>query len=104
MDQRYARGDAVIYRKYKHSAAPGPRAKGIEPEPHGEEYSYRVDKFWLVMEVCGANQVVLITRRGKQHRVYMDDPNLRPARWWERILYHARFPKIQHPPGRAEVA
>jgi hypothetical protein len=63
------------------------------PEPNGEEYSYCVDKFWGVAGLENG-QVVLITRRGKQHTVDPDDPNLRPARWWERFLFRDRFPQF----------
>ena len=87
----FRRGDLVIYRKYKHRASPGPRAKEVEPEPKGEEYSYCVDKFWIVTDV-NQREVILATRRGKQHVVDIEDPNLRPARWWERILFRDRFP------------
>jgi hypothetical protein len=84
-------GDWVIYRKHKHSASPGPRAKEVAPEPRGEEYTYCVDKFWMVTSVDHRG-VVLTTRRGKRRVVDADDPNLRPARWWERILFRDRFP------------
>jgi hypothetical protein len=87
-------GDWVIYRKFKHSASPGPRAREINPERHGEEYTYCVDKFWGVVLAEGG-WVVLVTRRGKQHTVMADDPNLRPARWWERLVYRDRFPRFE---------
>ncbi|MGE3779787.1 MAG: hypothetical protein AB7F89_21550 [Pirellulaceae bacterium] len=89
----YRPGDWVIFRKRKHSASPGPRAKEITPEPNGEEYSYCVDKFWGVASI-DRDQVVLVTRRGKQHTVSFDDPNLRFARWWERLFYRERFPQL----------
>jgi len=92
--RRYVAGEPVIYRKQKHSTAPGPRAKAIEPAPHGEDYSYIVDKFWVVVECPATDRVLLSTRRGKQHVVAASDPNLRPARWWERLLYRDRFPKL----------
>src|SRR5689334_9993413 len=87
----YRPGDWVIYRKTKHSAAPGPRAKDVAPEPNGEEYSYCVDKFWVVTGVEGG-RVMLATRRGKHHVVANDDLNLRQAKWWERFLFRDRFP------------
>jgi hypothetical protein len=90
---QYRPGDWVIFRKRKHSASPGPRAREITPEPNGEEYSYCVDKFWGVAGT-DKGRVILVTRRGKQHIVHSDDPNLRPARWWERILYRDRFPHL----------
>lgn len=86
-----ASGDWVVYRKQKHSASPGPRAKEVAASPRGETYAYVVDKYWVVKRRLDDNQVVLVTRTGKQHTVLMNDPNLRPARWWERWLYQERF-------------
>jgi len=37
--------------------------------------------------------VELVTRRGKHHIVDADDPNLRAASWWERLLFRDRFPQ-----------
>lgn len=90
----YRPGDWVVFHKLKHSSAPGPRATEIAPEPNGEEYSYFVDKFWLVVGVEG-NHVVVVTRRGKCHTLDRGDPNLRLARWWERLLFRGRFPQSQ---------
>jgi hypothetical protein len=44
--------------------------------------------------------VVLLTRRGKQHVVQCNNPRLRPAKWWERVLYRNRFPSnpVSMPP------
>lgn len=92
-EHHYRLGDWVVYRKTKHSASPGRRAKEITPEPNGEEYSYCVDKFWVVTAIENGH-LVLMTRRGKQHTVETNDPNLRHARWWERLLYRERFQQI----------
>ena len=43
--------------------------------------------------------VILLTRRGKEHCVPTDSPNLRHARWWERLLYGNRFPKFRELKG-----
>lgn len=90
-------GDLVIYRKFKHSTRPSPRAKDIDPAPHGEEYNYRIDKYWVVADVLDDRSLVLCTRRGKRHVLPPDDPSLRRASWWERLLYHGRFPKLGDP-------
>ncbi len=84
--------DFVIYRKHKFSVHPGPNAKGVFPAPHGDYYSYCVDKFWRVISVRPTHEVVICTRRGKQHTVAADDPALRRASWWERLLFRHRFP------------
>lgn len=94
---RFSPGDPVIYRKFKHSSTPGPRAKCVDPAPRGEDYAYSIDKFWVVVELRAENCVLLETRRGKQHVVESTDPNLRHARWWEKLLYRERFPKPANP-------
>jgi hypothetical protein len=91
-------GDYVIYRKHKYSVHPGPHARAICPAPHGDYYSYYVDKFWTVVSVRPNREVVLCTRRGKRHTLPADDPGLRRAHWWERLLFRQRFPT----PGAAE--
>lgn len=92
---KLSRGEAVIYRKAKYSASPGPRACEITPSPRGEDYWYHVDKFWRVLETRDDNTVVLLTRRGKRHVVRRDDPMLRRASLWERLRFSDRFPQIR---------
>ena len=92
-------GDWVIYRKQKFSTSPGPRAKQVLPATQGETYSYFVEKFWVVADVLDDGQLLLRTRRGKNHTVTPDDPWLRRARWWERWLYGNRFRSIEAASG-----
>src|SRR5262249_14901055 len=92
MVMHFKRGDFVIYRKQKHSVHPGPHAKDISPAPKGDYYSYCVDKFWTIISVQADHTVVICTRRGKQHTLVADDPALRRAHWWERLLFRHRFP------------
>jgi hypothetical protein len=87
----YQPGDRVIYVAEKHSPHPGPRAEAVQPETNGEGYSYRVKKFWVVLQVQD-DSLVVRTRRGKQRSVSTSDPRLRPARWWEKLLLSSRFP------------
>ena len=49
-------GDCVVYRKTKHSTHPGPRARSINPNPNGDEYTYLVDKYWVVEDVLSDEQ------------------------------------------------
>ena len=93
MKYDYKPGDPVIFRVTKQSTDPGPRAVDVHPAQSGETYSYQVDKFWTVSEVLSGT-VQLVTRRGKQRTVSKNDIRLRPARWWEKWLYGARFPKL----------
>ncbi len=88
-------GDLVVYRMTKRSTRPGPRARLVEPAPHGEQYSYVVDKFWVVAESRDDNKVLLRTRRGKEHLLNADSTNLRMATWWERLLFGHRFPRLE---------
>jgi hypothetical protein len=85
-------GDFVIYRKQKFSVHPGPHARSISPAPHGDSYSYWVDKFWRVIAVEPDHRLVVCTRRGKRHTLSADDPAMRRASWWERLLLWHRFP------------
>lgn len=91
-------GDPVIFRMTKFSTDPGPRAVEVQPARSGETYSYVVDKFWTVGQIGADNTLVLVTRRGKQHRVPADDLRLRAANWWERWVYKQRFPQVDQLP------
>ncbi|MEW4565724.1 hypothetical protein AB1K70_24595 [Bremerella sp. JC770] len=84
-------GDVVVYTKTKHTTSPGPRAHDIEPESRGEYYTYAVDKYWIV-ESVEADGILCRTRRGKSHRISIDDPRLRPASFWEKLFMRGRFP------------
>lgn len=76
----------------KRSRHPGPRARAIHPAQLGDDYSYVVDKFWIVLNTLDDDQVVLQTRRGKTHTVQLSDPLLRKAGWWDRFRHRHRFP------------
>ena len=91
MTARFRPGDVVVYRKQKSSQRPGPHARDIQPAPHGDYYSYAVEKFWRVVAVCDGTLVVR-TRTGKQHAIPAGDPNLRRTHWWEGLLFRHRFP------------
>lgn len=88
-------GDWVVFRRIKHTTHPGPRARDIHATEHGDNYSYIVDKFWIVDEVLADGRLILRTRRGKTHTVRADDPNLRSATLWERLRYRARFVELK---------
>jgi hypothetical protein len=88
-------GDCVIYRKRKLSVRPGPHARGIQPAPNGDDYSYEVPKFWRVVAVQPDRTILVRTRRGKQLTIQADDPALRRAHWWELWFYRRRFPVPQ---------
>ena len=95
MKTNFRLGDSVIYTKQKYSVRPGPHAKRIYPTPFGDYYFYQVDKFWTVISVRTDRQIVVRTRRGKEHTLNAADPALRRATWWERLLFRRRFPALQ---------
>jgi hypothetical protein len=84
-------GDWVVFRRAKTTTHPGPRARDVQATTHGDDYSYFVDKFWIVDAVLPDGNLLLRTRRGKTHTIRADDPNLRHATLWERLRYRARF-------------
>ena len=90
---RLHKGDKVVYAKEKFSLSPGRRAKEVSPAAKGDEYSYIVEKYWLVKELLPEDRVCLVTRRGKEHIISMHDPRLRRANVWERVFLAGRFPK-----------
>jgi hypothetical protein len=85
-------GDVVVFCKQKSSLHPGPHAQHIQPALHGDSYSYMVEKFWRVVVVQSDNTLVVRTRKGKQHTIAADHPNVRRIHWWERLLFGHRFP------------
>ncbi len=62
-----------------------------------------MDKYWLVKECRDDGTVLLVTRRGKEHLVREDSPNLRHANWWERFVHRNRFPEIDPATGNVVV-
>lgn len=97
-------GDWVIYRKQKVSTSPGPRAEATVPAPKGDTYHYVVEKYWLVNGIHADGNLQLVTRRGKTHVVAPNDPRLRRARWWERLLYADRFRSVEASSGNLSTA
>jgi hypothetical protein len=94
MTTAFKPGDFVIYRKPKFSVRPGPHARGIRPTLSGDYYCYYVDKCWTVVAVAPSHTLVVRTRRGKQHTLADNDPALRRASWWQRLLFRHRFPLL----------
>ena len=81
---------------------PGPRAENVHPSPHGEDYSYVVDKFWTVSAVYEDGTIDAVTRTGKLHHLKEDDPLLRKASVVEKMRFKDRFPDgsiVQRSPG-----
>jgi hypothetical protein len=92
---KWKAGDWVIYRKQKSGLSPGPRAQAVTPAHKGDSYHYIVEKYWTVERVLADGRLSLRTRRGKVHVVEANDWRLRSPRWWERLLFGRRFPRIE---------
>jgi len=93
--RQFEAGDPVVYHKTKTSTHPGPRAESVRPAAHGDSYSYTVDKYWTVSALVDDETVELRTRTGKVHHMSIHDPNLRKARFYERMFLRNRFPDLE---------
>lgn len=93
----WAPGQWAIYRKSKRSVAPGPRASAVQATTKGEQYSYVVDKFWVVRRVLESGSLELQTPSGKRREISSDDPNLRKPSWLERLVWRERFARAEEP-------
>lgn len=91
-NQGFQSGDLVVYTVTKQSPHPGPRARSVQPTELGEDYSYVVDKFWMVVGAASGNKLTIVTRKGKTRVVDATDPLLRKANWWQKFRYRDRFP------------
>lgn len=101
MSRTYRPDDLIVYRKTKRSVHPGQRARLIDPAVNGDEYSYCVDKFWIVVSVFTDGTLLAKTRRGKLHRLNSTDPNLRRATLLEATFARSRFPSSTAVPQAA---
>lgn len=99
--RRFQVDDRIVYRKTKSSVHPGQNARLVAPASNGDEYSYCVNKFWVVVSVSADGTLLAKTRRGKLHRLNPNDPNLRHPTLLELLLDWSRFPS---PAAAATVA
>ncbi len=91
MHNEWKPGDWVVYRKSKVSTSPGPRATKVVASKKGDNYTYIVDKFWIVDELLPNGEIRVRTARGKIHVVRSDDPCLRRPSLLQRIAWRKRF-------------
>ncbi len=87
-------GDAVCYKKRKVSDRPTAKAIDLQPTAGGDDYHYKVNKYWTVTSICGEDKIEVVTRRGKKHIIDVHDPCLRKVRLLERLLFRYQFPSI----------
>ena len=88
-------GDWVVYRKSKIGSQPGPYAQQVHPSSKGEQYSYVVEKYWIVDQVLASGQLLVRSRRGKAHLIDSDDPGLRHAGFLRRWMHRDRYMIIE---------
>ena len=84
-------GDFIIVKKFKASTSPSPRAKDISPATHGDTYSYRIDKFWKVVQVLDDGTIEIETRGGKRHHIDRRHQGFRKANLLDRLFHRNRF-------------
>ncbi len=89
--QNFKPGDRVVFRKPKRSTCPGPRATNVSPSRHGEDYTYFVEKYWIVV-ASADGKVIVRTRSGKQHVLDSSNGFVRHARLWDILIHRHRFP------------
>jgi hypothetical protein len=94
MRKTFSPGDLVVYKKQKRSSSLSARAHDIAPAVQAGKFSYVVDKYWIVIEAGDDGTVVVKTRGGKHHRLSLADPNLRRAKWWQRLWYRSHYPRL----------
>ena len=87
-------GDKIVYTKTKISPFPGAKAYNVTAADKGENYTYLVDKYWVVEDVFADGRVMARTRRGKRNYVWLDDPNLRKAGVIESLIHRDWFPDL----------
>ena len=87
-------GDLVIYRQRKFGRQPALHARNIAPSPNGDDYSFTVEKYWVVSEVRDDGTLVAMSRTGKLRVLAQNDPLLTRATWMQRLLYRSRFPGV----------
>lgn len=86
-------GDLVIYRQRKFGRQPAPHARDIAPSPNGDDYSYTVERYGIVSEVCEDGHVIVMSASGTRRTVRENDPQLVRATWVQRLLHRWRFPE-----------
>lgn len=89
--RQFQPGELVVYRRTEFGSQPAPNARHVAPTPNGESYSYCVDKYWRVLGIEADGNLLVRTRSGGEHRVRSDDPNLRKANFFERLLVASSF-------------
>jgi hypothetical protein len=85
-------GMFVVYRSQRHSTSPEPNAKGVYATPHVDDYSYYVEEYARVAAVLPDGKLLICTKNGTQRTLQAEEPLLRRAGWWERLLFRKNFP------------
>lgn len=92
---KFKKGDWVVYRKQKRGAIPTKRAINIHPFEKGEQYSYQIEKFWVVQDVLPDDKVILCTIKGNKKTVNTKDPGLYKASLLQRFFLRNKYRNIE---------
>lgn len=92
---RFRPGDQVTYKMTKQSDHPTLRAVNVSPSEKGDDYAYVVEKYWVVRELTDHGTVIVQTRRGKTREIPVEDPRLKRASWWDKLIYRQKFPSLE---------
>ena len=92
MRRQFKLGMLVVYLIQRHSTSPEPNAKGVYAAPHGDSYSYYVEEYARVAAVLPDGNLIIHTIDGAQHTLPAEEPMLRRAGWWERLMLRKNFP------------
>jgi len=90
---KYKVGDWIVFRKWKASTNPSPRAKDMYPSQHGDMYTYGIDKYWKVVEIIDEDEIEVETKRGKRHRLSINTTKFRKMNFLDRWLMKRQLSK-----------
>jgi hypothetical protein len=92
MRRQFKLGMLVVYLIQRHSTSPESNAKGVYAAPHGDDYSYYVEEYARVAAVLPEGNLIIHTNTGAQYTLPAEEPMLRRAGWWERLMLRKNFP------------
>ena len=92
MRRHYEINTLVVLLTQRYSPTPSPHAKGLYATPCGDDYSYYLEVYARVVAVLPEGKILVGTKTGEQYTLRNDEPSLRRASWWERLLFKKQFP------------
>ena len=86
--RKFTRGDFVVYYE------PAPRRPALV-EPAGGGSAHFTTHYLTVRESSKKGTLVLQAHSGQLIVTHNQNPDLRRARWWERLVHGSRFPRLE---------